>query len=55
MTRRLLLALAVIATLLTGCVADPPAAVPVPERTTQSKVHCNLIFPAPATPVPLPD
>lgn len=47
MTRRLLLGLAVTASLLTGCSADPPAPVPVPEK--QSRVHCDLIFPAPAT------
>jgi len=46
MTRRVLLALAVIASLLTGCVADPPAPVPVPEPLTP--VHCDLIFPVPA-------
>lgn len=50
MTRRVLLALAVIATVL-GCTADPPAAVPVPEPAApQSKVHCDLIFPAPLPP-----
>ena len=32
---------------VTGCAADPPAPVAVPEPTTQSKVHCDLIFPAP--------
>lgn len=48
MTRRVLLALAVIASLLTGCTADPPAPVPVPEK--QSRVHCDLIFPAPLPP-----
>lgn len=36
------------ALILTGCTADPPAPVPVPEPATQSKVHCDLIFPAPA-------
>lgn len=40
--------LIVVALLLVGCAANPPAPVPVPEPTQQSKVHCDLIFPAPS-------
>lgn len=40
--------LAVTTLLLASCTADPPAPVPVPEK--QSRVHCDLIFPAPLPP-----